>query len=40
MRLIPFTQRFDGKKADPKLPDKLRDELPGVLAWAVEGVIA
>ena len=40
MRLIPFTQTFDGKKADPKLPDKLRDELPGVLAWAVEGVIA
>ena len=32
MRLIPFTQRFDGKKADPKLPDKLREELSGVLA--------
>jgi hypothetical protein len=27
MSLIPFTQRFDGKKADPKLPDKLREEL-------------
>ena len=40
MRLIPFTQRFDGKKADPKLPEKLREELPGVLAWAVEGCVA
>src|SRR5215217_3327645 len=40
MCLIPFTQRFDGKKADPKLPEKLREELPGVLAWAVEGCVA
>src|SRR5215217_1945385 len=39
MRLIPFTQRFDGKKADPKLPEKLREELPGVLAWAVRGCV-
>jgi putative DNA primase/helicase len=40
MRLIPFTQRFDGKNADPDLPEKLRDELAGVLAWAVEGALA
>jgi phage/plasmid-associated DNA primase len=39
MRLIPFTQRFDGKGADPKLPEKLRDELPGILAWAVAGAV-
>jgi putative DNA primase/helicase len=40
MRLIPFTQRFeDGKGADPKLPAKLREELPGVLAWAVRGCV-
>jgi putative DNA primase/helicase len=39
MRLIPFTQRFDGKKADSKLPDKLREELSGVLAWAVKGCV-
>jgi putative DNA primase/helicase len=39
MRLIPFTQRFDGKKADPDLPEKLRKELPGVLAWAVTGCV-
>jgi putative DNA primase/helicase len=40
LRLIPFTKRFDGKKADPDLSDKLREELAGVLAWAVEGVVA
>ena len=39
LRLIPFTQRFDGKKADPKLPDKLRAELAGVLTWAVRGCV-
>jgi putative DNA primase/helicase len=39
IRLIPFTQRFEGSKADPKLPDKLRDELAGVLAWMVEGCL-
>jgi putative DNA primase/helicase len=40
MRLIPFTQRFeDGKGADTKLPDKLREELAGVLAWAVRGCV-
>jgi putative DNA primase/helicase len=39
IRLIPFTQRFEGSKADPKLPDKLRDELAGVFAWMVEGCL-
>jgi putative DNA primase/helicase len=39
IRLIPFKQRFEGRKADPKLPDKLRDELPGVFAWMVEGCL-
>jgi P4 family phage/plasmid primase-like protien len=39
IRLIPFTQRFDGAKADPKLPDKLRGELAGVFAWMVEGCL-
>ena len=38
--MILFTQRFeDGKGADPKLPAKLREELPGVLAWAVKGCV-
>ncbi len=39
IRLIPFMQRFEGSKADPKLPDKLRDELAGVFAWMVEGCL-
>jgi putative DNA primase/helicase len=37
IRLIPFTQRFDGERQDPKLPEKLHSELAGVLAWMVEG---
>jgi putative DNA primase/helicase len=39
IRLIPFTKRFDGHNADPKLPDKLRNELAGVFAWMVEGCL-
>jgi putative DNA primase/helicase len=39
MRLIPFNKRFEGSKADTDLPDKLRAELPGVLAWAVMGCV-
>ncbi len=39
IRLVPFTQRFEGSKADPKLPEKLREELPGILAWMVEGCL-
>jgi putative DNA primase/helicase len=39
LRLIPFTQRFEGKRADADLPDKLREELPGILAWAVMGCV-
>ena len=39
IRLIPFKQRFEGRKADPKLPDKLRAELAGVFAWMVEGCL-
>src|SRR5215203_4776843 len=39
IRLIPFTQRFDGDRQDPKLPEKLRNELAGVLAWMVEGCL-
>lgn len=39
IRLIPFTQRFEDDKADPKLPEKLREELPGILAWMIEGCL-
>lgn len=37
IRLIPFTEAIAPADQDKQLPDKLRAELPGVLAWAVEG---
>ena len=39
IRLIPFTERFDGERQDPRLPEKLRGEMAGVLAWMVEGCL-
>jgi putative DNA primase/helicase len=39
IRLIEFRKRFEGSKADPRLPDKLRNELAGVFAWMVEGCL-
>jgi putative DNA primase/helicase len=39
IRLIPFTQRFEGARQDPKLAEKLRGELPGVFAWMVRGCL-
>lgn len=39
IRLIPFEQRFEGEDGDPDLADKLREELPGVLAWMVRGCV-
>lgn len=38
IRLIPFTVSFKGR-ADKTLPEKLRDEAPGILAWAVQGAL-
>jgi|GEM_PF-1451537 len=37
IRLIPFNVKFDGKTADPELVDKLKQELPGIMNWALEG---
>jgi putative DNA primase/helicase len=39
IRLIPFTETIPPAEQDKKLPEKLRDELPGVLAWIVEGCL-
>jgi putative DNA primase/helicase len=40
MRLVPFTITIPPEKQDLKLRQKLLDELPGILAWAVEGCLA
>jgi putative DNA primase/helicase len=44
--LIPFTQAFvdspveaDEKKCDPELPEKLKLESSGILAWLVRGCL-
>jgi len=39
LRLVPFTQIFGGEKQDKSLPEKLRDEAEGILAWSVEGCL-
>lgn len=39
IRLIPFTVTIPESERDPDLPEKLREELPGILAWAVRGCL-
>jgi putative DNA primase/helicase len=39
IRLIPFTEAIPPAEQDKQLPQKLRAELPGILAWAVEGCL-
>jgi putative DNA primase/helicase len=40
MKLIPFFRKFEeGKNADVDLPVKLMAELPGILNWAIEGLM-
>ncbi|MGW0468288.1 phage/plasmid primase, P4 family [Streptomyces sp. NPDC003027] len=39
VKLIPFEATFRGAKADRTLPQKLRDEAEGILAWAVRGAM-
>jgi putative DNA primase/helicase len=39
IRLIPFTETIAPADQDKQLPEKLRAELPGVLAWAVAGCL-
>src|SRR5215203_3914787 len=39
IQLIPFTEIIPPAAQDKQLPEKLRDELPGILAWAVEGCL-
>ena len=37
LKLVPFEVQIDDADIDKKLPDRLRTELPGILAWAVRG---
>ena len=37
MVLVPFLQKFEGAAKDVKLPEKLKAEAPGIMAWAIEG---
>jgi putative DNA primase/helicase len=37
--LVPFTETIPPAEQDRNLPEKLRAELPGILAWAVEGCL-
>ncbi len=39
IRLIPFTETLPPAEQDKKLLEKLRAELPGILAWCVEGCL-
>jgi putative DNA primase/helicase len=49
LRLVPFTQRFwqaskgetgpEDLKADPRLKERLRPELPGIMCWLVNGCL-
>ena len=37
LNMIPFTVSISAQDADKDLPDKLRAEWPGILAWAIAG---
>ena len=37
IRLVPFTQTFEGDAANPDLAGELKTEAEGILAWAAEG---
>lgn len=39
IRLIPFTERFEGNRRDEDLRSKLENELPGILAQAIRGCL-
>jgi putative DNA primase/helicase len=39
MVLMPFEQKFEGAAKDHKLPEKLKAEAPGIMAWAVRGAV-
>jgi putative DNA primase/helicase len=40
VRLIPFAVQIPEHEKDPRMSEKLKEEAPGILAWAVEGCLA
>ena len=40
MRLIPFVENISEEEKDTELPDKLKAEADGILAWIVQGAVA
>jgi putative DNA primase/helicase len=39
LHLVPFTVTIPPEERDPKLPETLRAELPGILNWALAGCL-
>lgn len=39
IKMVPFDVIIPKVEQDPRLPDKLREEMPGILAWAVRGCL-
>ena len=39
LKIIEWKQQFKGSRKDARLPDKLRAERAGILAWAVRGAV-
>ncbi len=39
LHLIPFRVTIPKDERDPDLPEKLKAEWPGILAWAIEGAV-
>ena len=40
LHLVPFTVTIPEDERDPELPEKLKAEWPGILAWAIAGCLA
>ena len=39
LHLVPFTVTIPEGERDETLPERLREELPGILEWAIEGAV-
>ena len=39
VHLLPFSRIFEPHEQDRNLPEKLRQELPGILNWAIQGCL-